>query len=162
MQGQSNTAVQGTAAQDTVPRDIPWEKWNLLSSDEITFLKSLNFNLLTEKGKKERKVKTPSYEPAHATAPSAHILEVMITCSFCKANFSVYFDMKAKGPCLHGKRISEEHFSHLRYEKGKKSEQMNESAVTCENCESMLSQKSKSELTAIILQQQIKIKTGRR
>lgn len=148
--------------QSNVSSDIPWEKWNLLSSDEITFLKSLNFNLLAEKGKKEKKVKILPFDRPHATAPPVHILEAAVTCSFCKTKFSVYFDMVVKGPGLHGERISEEHFSHLRYEKNKKFEQLNENAITCENCENMLNQKSKSELIAIILQQQIKIKTGRR
>ena len=148
-----------------VSRDIPWEKWNLLSPEEISFLKSLNFNLLPEKGKKiteGKKVRFTSPDPQHATAPPVHLTETVVTCSFCKSKFSIYFDMVVKGNGLHGKRISEEHFSHLRYEKGKKSERIKEEAITCEHCTEFMHKKSKDEIIAIVLVQRIKIKTGRR
>ena len=78
---------------DTISRDISWEKWNLLSPVEISVLKSLNFNLLPEKKKKENRVRFAALDPQHATAPKPHLTDVAVTCSFCKTRFHVYFDM---------------------------------------------------------------------
>lgn len=146
---------------DIISRDIPWEKWNLLSSVEISVLKSLNFNLLPEKKKKEKRIKFAALGPQHATAPAPHLTDVAVTCRFCKAKFSVYFDMTKVGNALRGKRISEEHFAHLVFTDGAKAEVITENAITCEHCYDYLAQKEKDDLIKLILHQQVKIKTRR-
>lgn len=146
---------------DNISRDIPWEKWNLLSPTEIMVLKSLNFNLLPEKKEKVKRVKFAALDPQHATAPAAHLTNVAVTCRFCKTKFNVYFDMTKFGNALRGKRISEEHFAHLVFTDGAKAEVITENAITCEHCHDYLEQKEKDELITLVLRQQIKIKTGR-
>lgn len=146
---------------DNISRDIPWEKWNLLSPVEISVLKNLNFNLLPEKKEKAKRVKFAALDPQHATAPAPHLTDVAVTCRFCKSKFNVYFDMTKFGNALKGKRISEEHFAHMVFTAGAKADVAKEIAITCEHCHEYLAQKSKEELITMVLHQQIKIKTGR-
>ena len=146
---------------DTISRDIPWEKWNLLSPVEISVLKSLNFNLLPEKKKKENRVRFAALDPQHATAPKPHLTDVAVTCSFCKTRFHVYFDMSKFGNALRGKRISEEYFADMTFNHRAKVEKIKEMAITCEHCRDYLTQKTTDELITLILHQQIKVKTGR-
>ena len=140
---------------DAVSRDISWEKWNLLSPVEISVLKSLNFNLLPEKKKKENRVRFAALDPQHATAPKPHLTDVAVTCSFCKTRFHVYFDMSKFGNALRGKRISEEYFADMAFNYGAKVEKIKETAITCEHCYSYLAQKTNDDLIKLILHQQI-------
>jgi len=139
---------------------IPWEKWNLLSTQDISVLKSIGYELGPENQDVVKTKKKPVDVP-HATAPPVHVTEVVVTCAFCRKRFSVYFDMVKSGNSLRGKRISEAHFAHLVYEKKKMAERIPEKAITCEHCESHLLAMTKEQLTDIILKQQIKIRTGR-
>jgi len=141
---------------------IPWEKWNLLSTQDISVLKSIGYELGPENPEvKTKKKQQLSTDIQNATAPPVHVTEVVVTCAFCRKRFSVYFDMVKSGNSLRGKRISEAHFAHLVYEKKKIAERIPEKAITCEHCESHLLAMTKEQLTDIILKQQIKIRTGR-